>query len=112
MNDNYERIWKTVLAIPAGRVSSYGRVADLAGLPGRARLVGKALGYAPDELEVPWHRVLRASGQLAFEPASKSAIQQARRLHAEGVIVRNNRVDLKTFGWNPDISELLFGLDY
>ena len=112
MNANYERIWNTVLAIPPGKVSSYGRVADLAGLPGRARLVGRALGFAPKELQVPWYRVLRASGQLAFEPASKHAIKQARLLHAEGVVVRNNRVDLKTFGWQPDTAELLFALDY
>lgn len=112
MNENYQRIWNTVQAIPAGKVSSYGRIADLAGLPGRARLVGKALGYAPDALEVPWHRVLRSSGQLAFEAASKTAIRQARLLHAEGVVVRNNRVDLKIYGWSPDISEMLFGLDY
>lgn len=112
MNSNYQRIWNTVLAIPPGKVSSYGRIADLAGLPGRARLVGRALGYAPKELEVPWYRVLRASGQLAFEPASANALKQARLLHAEGVQVRNNRVDLKTFGWQPDVSELLFALDY
>ena len=43
----YQRIWQTVLQIPAGKVASYGQIADLAGLPGRARLVGKALGKAP-----------------------------------------------------------------
>lgn len=110
--DSYPRIWQTVLAIPPGKVASYGQIADLAGLPGRARLVGRALGFAPDELEIPWHRVLRASGQLAFKAASKDAIRQSRLLAAEGVSVRNNRVDLKSFGWQPDSSELLFKLEF
>ena len=98
--------------MPAGRVASYGQIADLAGLPGRARLVGRALGLVPEDWELPWYRILRSSGQLAFEPASKAAIRQARLLHAEGVSVKNNRVNLKQFGWQPDSSELLFKLDY
>ena len=44
MDDSkYQRIWQTVLQIPVGKVASYGQIADLAGLPGRARLVGKPL---------------------------------------------------------------------
>lgn len=111
-NPNYRRIWDTVQAIPAGRVASYGQIADLAGLPGRARLVGKALGYAPKELAVPWYRVLRSSGQLAFEPISKTALKQSALLHAEGVVVKNNRVRLAEFGWQPDAAELIFALKY
>ncbi len=111
-NPNYLRIWHTVLAIPPGKVASYGQIADLAGLPGRARLVGRALGYAPDAMQVPWYRVLRASGELAFPAASKLALKQSALLHEEGVPVRNNRVSLKEHGWRPDMTELLFRLDY
>jgi methylated-DNA-protein-cysteine methyltransferase-like protein len=111
-NPNYQRIWDTVLAIPPGCVASYGQVADLAGLPGRARLVGRALGTAPKAMAVPWYRVLRSSGQLAFEPGSKNAIRQSQRLHAEGVTVKNNRVRLADFGWKPDVAELVFSLKY
>ena len=46
-NANYQKIWKVVTLIPEGRVASYGQVADLAGLPGRARLVSRALQAAP-----------------------------------------------------------------
>lgn len=111
-NPNYRRIWHTVLAIPPGKVASYGQIADLAGLPGRARLVGKALGAAPKDMQLPWFRVLRASGELAFPAASKQALKQSALLHEEGVPVRNNRVPLKDYGWKPDVTELLFRLDY
>ena len=46
-DDRYRRIWDVVAGIPAGCVLNYGEVARLAGLPGRARLVGRALGLAP-----------------------------------------------------------------
>ncbi len=109
---NYQRIWDTVLLVPAGRVASYGQIADLAGLPGRARLVGRALGLAPEDLAVPWYRILRASGQLAFAPRSAEAERQARLLDEDGVEVVRNRVDLQRYGWRPDLAELLFRLKY
>ncbi|TQV85374.1 MGMT family protein [Aliikangiella coralliicola] len=101
------RIWRTVCKVPAGKVASYGQIADLAGLPGRARLVGKALGYAPKNLKVPWYRILRSSGQLAFTAGSQEAERQKGLLQEEGVVVLNNRVKLKQFGWQPELGELL-----
>ena len=111
IKDSHQRIWHTVLQIPAGKVASYGQIADLAGLPGRARLVGKALGYAPDELGVPWFRVLRSDRKLAFSPGSDIAEQQRQLLLAEGVILKNYRVAADDM-WQPDLSELLFKLQY
>ncbi|SNY54688.1 methylated-DNA-protein-cysteine methyltransferase related protein [Arsukibacterium tuosuense] len=109
--DNYQRIWQTVLLIPSGKVASYGQIADLAGLPGRARLVGKALGYAPPELAVPWYRVLRSDRSLAFAPGSATALEQRQLLLAEGVMLRQNRV-AKADLWQPELAELLFKLQY
>lgn len=106
-----QKIWQTVLQIPAGKIASYGQIADLAGLPGRARLVGKTLGLAPDELQLPWYRVMRSGGQLAFAAGTPPALAQQQLLLAEGVIVRNGRV-AKDFWWQPDLSELLFKLQY
>lgn len=108
----YQRIWQTVQKIPAGKVSSYGQIADLAGLPGRARLVGKSLGYIPEGMSVPWYRVLRSSGQLAFPKGSEQAQLQTGLLQQEDVVVLNNRVKLKEFLWQPDLAELLFSLEF
>ena len=108
-----ERIWHTVKLIPAGKVASYGQIADLAGLPGRARLVGKALGQVPEHIKpVPWYRVLRSNGQIAFAKGSETANKQTVHLQEENVVVLNNRVKLKEFQWQPDLAELLFHLDY
>ena len=107
------RIWQTVKLIPAGKVASYGQIADLAGLPGRARLVGKALGQVPTELQpLPWYRVLRSNGQIAFPKGSETAKEQTARLQQENVVVLNNRVKLSQFQWQPDLAEMLFVLDF
>ncbi len=111
-NRRYQQIWDTVQAIPAGSVASYAQIADLAGLSGRARLVGKSLGLVPAGITVPWQRVLRSDGRLAFAAGSATAERQRLLLQAEGVPVRNNRVAMKLFRWQPTSDELLFKLRF
>lgn len=106
-----ERIWQVVQLIPEGAVASYGQIADLAGLPGRARLVGKCLGKVPEhgykDRFVPWYRVLRSTGQIAFPVGSKHFDEQRAKLTAEGIEVKSNRVSIKRFGWQPDILSIM-----
>ncbi|MGH7690837.1 MAG: MGMT family protein [Gemmatimonadaceae bacterium] len=87
-----EAIWQVVCAIPRGRASTYGAVARAAGLPGRARLAGFALRVAPEELNLPWHRIVGAGGRIVFPRGSREHREQARRLRAEGVAVTAGRV--------------------
>ena len=91
-NPALELIWNVVASIPRGQVSTYGAVARAAGLPGRARQAGFALRVAPEELNLPWHRVLGAGGRIVFPPSSRHYKEQARRLRAEGVTVKDGRV--------------------
>ena len=89
--DDAERILAAVRAIPRGEVSSYGEVARRAGLPRRARLAARVLSGNTDP-GLPWHRVLRADGRIAFPEGSEGFREQAQRLRAEGVRVENGRV--------------------
>lgn len=72
-------------------MAGYGVIARRAGLPGRARLVARILS-GNDDPTLPWHRVLRSDGRIAFPPDSPEAAEQAQRLRAEGVPVENGRV--------------------
>ena len=90
-NPALEAIWNVVASIPRGQVSTYGAVARAAGLPGRARQTGFALRVAPEELNLPWHRVLGAGGRIVFPKTSRHFKEQARRLRAEGVTVKDGR---------------------
>src|SRR6202045_123081 len=91
-NPALQAIWHVVCAIPRGQVSTYGAVARTAGFPGRARQAGFALRVAPEALNLPWHRVVGAGGRIVFPKSSREHKEQARRLHAEGVLVQNGRV--------------------
>lgn len=106
---HYSRIWQTVQQIPSGQVAGYGQIADFAGLPGRARLVSKAMQASPEQL--PWHRVVRSNGQIAFAAGSIQAIEQVQLLCAEGVLLQGLRVPAQYF-WQPDLATLLFSLRY
>lgn len=89
-----------VRRIPRGRVATYGDIAAAAGLPGRARLVGRVLRTMPrGEAQpggVPWHRVVGAGGVLSIGRfAGHAALTQRLRLEREGVrFTRGGRVDL------------------
>ncbi|MGH8041149.1 MAG: MGMT family protein [Rudaea sp.] len=100
-------ILRAIRAIPRGRVSSYGEIAARAGLPRRARLVGRILGEY-SALKLPWQRVLCANGRIAFARGSAGFREQRARLQEEGVIVRNGRVSLARFGWQRDVDAELW----
>ncbi len=91
--DSMQAIWSVIARIPRGRVSSYGDVARAAGLPGRARLAGKALRLVPEDMNLPWHRVMGAGGRIVFPKGSRHFREQARLLRSEGVAVKDGRVD-------------------
>ena len=97
--DSYARIWKTVTRIPTGRVSTYGTVARLTGLPSHARLVGYALHALPKGSMVPWHRVINAQGKISLRRVSGGDIRQEKMLAREGVVVVDGKIDLGRFGW-------------
>lgn len=89
--DTTKRILAAIRAIPKGQVAGYGEVARRAGLPGRARLVARLLSQNEDR-KLPWHRVLRSDGRIAFPEGSEGWREQTARLRSEGVTVENGRV--------------------
>lgn len=95
---NNEKIWQIVHGIPRGRVATYGQVARMAGLPGYARYVGTVLKKLPGGSQLPWHRVVNASGRISFPSGSEQYQRQKQRLEAEGVVFVNGRLSLDRFG--------------
>ena len=100
--NNKEKIWQVVHQIPKGKVSSYGQVARLAGLPGYARYVGHVMKNLPNGTKLPWHRVANSQGRLSFPQDSREYQTQKRRLEDEGIVFVNGRFSLQEFGWHQD----------
>jgi methylated-DNA-protein-cysteine methyltransferase-like protein len=106
------RIIAAIKQIPRGKVCTYGVVAEVAGLPRRARLVGTVLRQTPSSKSVPWFRVINASGRISFPQGSDSYDRQRKHLEAEGVDFVGGRVDLDRYGWPSReklLDELLWG---
>jgi AraC family transcriptional regulator of adaptative response/methylated-DNA-[protein]-cysteine methyltransferase len=58
------KVWETLLKIPMGNVSSYGRIATAINMPGASRAVGTAIGDNPIAFIIPCHRVIQSSGNI------------------------------------------------
>ena len=98
---SYSLYYDVVRTVPEGRVTTYGTVAALAGLPGRARQVGYALAALPDDHDVPWHRVVNARGEISARAGGSTfeTIQHT-LLRSEGVAFdARGRIDLERYGW-------------
>ena len=101
-----EKILAAIRAVPRGQIAGYGEIARRAGLPGRARMVARILAGNEDR-KLPWHRILRSDGRIAFPDDSAQFAEQVQRLRAEGVRVEKGRVrglkaaaDLDTLIWS------------
>ena len=93
-----KRIYEAVKKIPRGCVATYGQIAEMAGDRRMARAVGNALHKNPDPEHIPCFRVVNSKGELSGAFAFGGANEQARRLEADGIEVRDGRVDLAKFG--------------
>jgi methylated-DNA-protein-cysteine methyltransferase-like protein len=101
----YEQVYAVVRRIPRGRVTSYGRIAQMLGRPNAARAVGYALNALksdrdPQQKEIPWQRVINSQGRISLPNMDGGAELQASLLRAEGVPVDENlRVPLDLYLW-------------
>lgn len=100
----YTRVYEIVALIPRGHVATYGQIARIVGPPCTARMAGWALRATPAGLEIPWHRVINARGEISAEFREQEAGLQRRLLEAEGVTFDSRgRTDLRRFQWEgPD----------
>lgn len=103
-NDSfYDRVYEVVRQVPAGRVTSYGAIAEFLGTKGSSRMVGYAMGnsfkiFPP----VPAHRVVNRVGLLTGKHRFGSADLMQQMLESEGVVVERDQVqDFKKRFWDP-----------
>ena len=78
-----------VAGIAAGRVTTYGALAEAVGVS--PRQAAYVLANEPEAAGVPWHRVVAAGGRISI-PDPRHAAEQARLLRREGVVVADGRV--------------------
>ncbi|EGU45697.1 methylated-DNA--protein-cysteine methyltransferase-related protein [Vibrio ichthyoenteri ATCC 700023] len=100
MDQFLAQIFAVIHQIPHGKITSYGEIAKLAGYPGYARHVGKALSHLPEGSKLPWHRVLNSQGKISLK--GNDLQRQQEKLEQEGIEVsESGRVSLKKYQWQP-----------
>lgn len=109
MAEHVERLYRAIYAvvrkIPRGAVATYGQIAELAGLPGGARVAGAALKTCKPGHGLPWQRVIgkagRNRGRIAIHDPVGAAVQR-QLLGDEGVAIgESGLIALDVYGWLP-----------
>lgn len=102
----YERVYAIVRLIPKGKVTSYGRIADMLDATGAARQVGYAMSALknraddPRYANVPWQRVVNREGKISIKGSEHGRLYQAELLRDEGVAVDEElKIDLDLYLW-------------
>ena len=95
MREFDNKVYMVVKNIPVGYVMNYAMVAELAGYPRRARHVGKALHNNPDPQSIPCHRVVMKDGSLTPAFAFGGEGEHRKRLEAEGVTFKGDKVNMQ-----------------
>jgi methylated-DNA-protein-cysteine methyltransferase related protein len=97
-----ERVYEIVRRIPAGRVMTYGQIAEILGEGYTPRTVGFVM-HAADEERTPWQRVINSQGACSTGRVVLPPDKQQRLLEAEGVVFdARGRCDLKRYRWTPE----------
>ena len=108
-----QNILRVTTMIPRGLVTTYGRVAELAGYFGAARQVGWVLRRQdPANTSIPWHRVVNATGAISMSNGRNGSDWiQRELLLEEGIPVdQSGRFPLHVYLWTPDPLEVLKAL--
>jgi methylated-DNA-protein-cysteine methyltransferase-like protein len=96
-----ERVFEIVRRIPAGRVMTYGQLAEILGEGYTARTVGFVMHSA--DQSVPWQRVINAQGACSTGRVIVPPDLQQRMLESEGVrFDAKGRCDLSRYRWTPE----------
>lgn len=94
------KVTEIVKKIPYGRVTTYGTVATLAGLPRGGRLVGGVLHFNTEKDSLPWQRIINRQGYISTKCLEHPKNLQKVLLEAEGIEVSSDfMVNLEKYGW-------------
>ncbi|MBV9957141.1 MAG: MGMT family protein [Acidobacteria bacterium] len=100
-----ERVYEIVRRIPAGRVMTYGQIAEMLGEGYTPRTVGYVMHAA--EEDVPWQRVINSQGACSTGRIVLPPDKQQRLLEAEGIAFdARARCDLGQYRWLPDDTDV------
>ncbi len=95
----YQKCYNIARKIPKGKVTTYKEIAKALKNPKASRAVGNAMNKNPFAPKVPCHRVIKSNGQIGgFASSTKNKIKLLKK---EGIIIKNNKINLKKYLKKP-----------
>ena len=85
-----EKIYKKLLDVPKGQITTYGELAKAVGLKNGQRVVGRVMNKNPYPVIIPCHRVVMSTGKIGGY-AYGEAIKE-KMLHDEGLEISNGKI--------------------
>lgn len=106
----YDKMRIVCMAIPGGKVATYGQIAMLCGKPKNSRQVGYGLRENLAGNDVPAFRVVNSKGELSGAYHFHISDLQKTLLEEDGIeVFRNGQywcVDLKKYGWKTTVADM------
>ncbi len=100
--DFFQSVFEIVKLIPAGRVTSYGAIANCLGMKKSSRMVGWAMNASHSIPGIPAHRVVNRNGLLTGKAHFSCPDEMEARLKNEGIeVIDNQVVNFKVLFWDP-----------
>lgn len=98
----FDNVFEVAKLIPKGRVTSYGAIAAYIGMKRSARMVGYAMNASHTDATIPAHRVVNRNGLLTGKHHFSGPDEMEKRLKAEGIKVKNDKIiNFDKYFWDP-----------
>jgi len=89
-----QKVFKKLLEVPKGQITTYGELAKTVGLKNGQRTVGRIMNKNPYPVIIPCHRVVMSTGKIGGYAYGEHV--KTKMLNDEGIIIENGKiVDLK-----------------
>lgn len=89
-----QKIFKKLLEVPKGQITTYGELAKSVGLKNGQRAVGRIMNKNPYPVIIPCHRVVMSTGKVGGYAYGENV--KIKMLTDEGVKIQNGKIfDLK-----------------
>ncbi|WP_268541802.1 MGMT family protein [Candidatus Nitrosotenuis cloacae] len=90
MNDLEKRVYRNLLKVPKGRVTTYGELAKAAGIANGQRAIGKIMNKNPFPVIIPCHRVVKSDGKIGGYFYGQDV--KSKMLSTEGIMIKNGKI--------------------
>ena len=97
MNDLDRRVYKKLLNVPKGKVTTYGELAKAVGLKNGQRAIGKIMNKNPFPVIIPCHRVVKSDGKVGGYFYGQNV--KTKMLSEEGIQIENGKIQ----GWEKSV---------